>query len=81
MHEEDKIVAWLKEIKFQKQIVGGVKEQDVWKKIRELHLLYLEAIAAERVRYKTHLNELHAGSDQSSLEEVIVTTEIGEAGE
>ena len=51
--EQQNIVEWLKKVRFQKQLFGGVSEQDVWKKIDELNKLYEAALAAERIRYET----------------------------
>ena len=45
--EQQNIVEWLKKVRFQKQLFGGVSEQDVWKKIDELNKLYEAALAAE----------------------------------
>ena len=55
--EQQNIVEWLKKVRFQKQLFGGVSEQDVWKKIDELNKLYEAALAAERIRYETLLQE------------------------
>lgn len=51
MNETTKIATWLEQVKFRKRLLGGVSEQDVWKKIEELHGLYLSALEAERLRY------------------------------
>ena len=40
--EQQNIVEWLKKVRFQKQLFGGVSEQDVWKKIDELGTAPLE---------------------------------------
>lgn len=55
--KEDQINAWLKQVKFKKSLFGGVKEEDVWKKLQELHALYREAIRGERLRYDALLEQ------------------------
>ncbi|MDO5408648.1 MAG: hypothetical protein Q4F28_15170 [Eubacteriales bacterium] len=59
--EQQHIVEWLKKVRFQKQLFGGVSEQDVWKKIDELNKLYEAALAAERIRYETLLETHQSG--------------------
>ncbi len=49
--EQLEIEKWLKEVEFRKRVVGGVDEQDVWKKINKLNDLYESALKAERIRY------------------------------
>ena len=60
--EQKTIVEWLKKVRFQKQLFGGVSEQDVWKKIDELNKLYDAVLAAERIRYETLIAEIKAGN-------------------
>lgn len=55
--EQRKMVDWLKNVCFKKQLFGGVSEADVWKKIEELNKLYEMALTAERIRYETLLQE------------------------
>ena len=55
--QEDRITEFLKSVKFRKQIFGGVREADVWKKIGELNELYRQGIIAERARYDALLAE------------------------
>lgn len=50
-HEQKKIADWLKTVRFRKQFIGGVDEQDVWAKIEELNEMYEKALSAERARY------------------------------
>ncbi|MGN0159315.1 MAG: hypothetical protein ACI39W_09325 [Brotaphodocola sp.] len=59
--EQKAIVEWLKKVRFQKQLFGGVSEADVWKKIDELNKLYDAALRAERIRYETLLAQNTAG--------------------
>ena len=56
--EHLKIIKWLKEVKFQKKLFGGVSEQDVWKKLEKLNEMYDAALVAERIRYDTLLEQL-----------------------
>ena len=60
--EQQKIIDWLKKVRFRRQLFGGVSEQDVWKKIDELNKLYDAALTAERVRYETLLAEQRTGN-------------------
>ncbi len=59
--EQQKIVEWLKKVRFKKQPFGGVSEADVWRKIDELNKLYDAALMAERIRYETLLEEIRSG--------------------
>ena len=54
---EERIVAFLQNVKFRRKIFGGVDERDVWQKIEQLNELYKQALFAERVRYDTLLQE------------------------
>lgn len=51
--ELDKIAEWIKDVKFKKQLIGGLNQLDVWNKLEELNTMYEEALRAERVRYDT----------------------------
>ena len=55
--EEKRIAAWLKKLKFRKQLFGGVSEANVWRRIDELNELYERALIAERARYDALLEE------------------------
>ena len=55
--EQEEIIDWLEKVKFTKQFIGGVNEQDVWNKIHELNNMYEAALRAERVRYDALLEE------------------------
>ena len=55
--EQEEIINWLEKVKFSKQLLGGVNEQDVWKKINELNEMYEAALRAERIRYDALLEE------------------------
>ena len=54
-HEQQKIAEWLRTVKFRKQMIGGISEQDVWQKIEQLNEMYEKALSAERARYDTLL--------------------------
>ena len=56
--EHLQIIKWLKEVKFQRKLFGGVSEQDVWKKLEKLNEMYDVALTAERIRYDTLLEQL-----------------------
>lgn len=49
--EQEKLIEWMQTVKFQKVLIGGVDEAQVWRKLEELNQLYDAAIRAERVRY------------------------------
>lgn len=65
-HEQARIQAWLKQVRFQKTTFGGVSEADVWKKIGELNTLYEAALSAERARYDALLAQQKSGGDDYS---------------
>lgn len=65
-HEQAKLQAWLKQVRFQKAVFGGVSEADVWKKIGELNALYEAALSAERARYDALLAQQKSGGDDYS---------------
>ena len=60
---EDRIAAWLREVKFRKRVFGGVDEADVWERFRALNDMYREAWIAERARYDALLAEREKGVD------------------
>lgn len=49
--EQQEIVDWYRKVKFKKNLLGGVDEVQMWKKLEELYGLYANAIRAERARY------------------------------
>ena len=55
--QEAKIASWLRDVKFRRQIFGGVSERDVWTKISQLNEMYNQAILAERARCEALLAE------------------------
>lgn len=48
--QQKAITDWLQQVKFKRSFFGGVREEDVWKKMSELNALYEKALAAERIR-------------------------------
>lgn len=56
-HEQERIRQWLTQVKFRKNLFGGVDEADVWKKLGELNSLYEAALSAERARYDALLSQ------------------------
>ena len=53
--EQLEIVEWYRTVKFRKNLLGGVDEVQMWKKLEELYGLYENAIRAERARYNALL--------------------------
>ncbi|HEY9574154.1 MAG TPA: hypothetical protein VIR32_01305 [Lachnospiraceae bacterium] len=49
--ERAEIIDWLKKLKLQKKLFGGVDERTVWKKMLELDGLYAKALEAQKNRY------------------------------
>ena len=50
MSKEKEILDWCNNTKFRKKILGGVDEEDVWKKIKDLIEMYEEELKYERAR-------------------------------
>ncbi len=55
--EHQKMLEWLKTVRFRRALVGGLDEADVWKKLEELNNLYDACLVAERARYDALLEE------------------------
>ncbi len=55
--ERKEIISWLKSVRFRHRLFGGVDEKDVWKRIKELDILYTKALEAERIQYDVLLAE------------------------
>ena len=65
--EQQEIVEWYRKVKFKKNLLGGVDEVQMWKKLEELYGLYANAIRAERARYDALLNlSVACGGSSSS---------------
>ena len=55
--EQEAIIQWFRTVKFRKNLLGGVDEASMWKKLEELYALYEAAIRAERTRYNVLLEQ------------------------
>ena len=55
--EQLAIIQWFLTVKFRKNLLGGVDEAAMWKKLEELYALYEAAIRAERTRYNVLLEQ------------------------
>ena len=66
--EQRRIAEYLKQVKFRKQLFGGVSERDVWKKIGELNEMFNSALVAERARYDALLEQQRAGLETEDPE-------------
>ena len=55
--EQEAIIQWFRTEKFSKNLLGGVDEAAMWKKLEELYALYEAAIRAERTRYNVLLEQ------------------------
>ncbi|MCD8396280.1 MAG: hypothetical protein LUD12_03690 [Lachnospiraceae bacterium] len=64
--EHQKMLDWLKTVKFRKTLVGGVREEDVWRKLEELNRLYEGALVAERAAAEARFHD-YADSAESEL--------------
>ena len=66
--EQRRIAEYLKQVKFRKQLFGGVSERDVWKKIGELNEMFNAALVAERARYDALLEQQRASLETEDPE-------------
>lgn len=55
--EQAELLEWFRSVRFQKKLIGGVDEAQLWRKLEELNRLYDAAIRAERTRYDVLLAE------------------------
>ena len=55
--EQEAIIQWFRTVKFRKNLLGGVDEAAMWKRLEELYALYEAAIRAERTRYNVLLEQ------------------------
>lgn len=51
------VAEFLKAMKFQKKLLGGVSEADVWRRLELLDEQYRAVFEAQRIRYETLLEE------------------------
>lgn len=56
----EEIAIWLQELRFRKRKLGGVDEEDVWKKLEQLHGEYLSAFDAQKERFSALIEERNA---------------------
>lgn len=66
--EQQKIAKWLKKLKFHKGLFGGVREQEVWKRMNELNAMYEVALAAERARCDALIEQARRTAADSARE-------------
>ena len=62
--EQEAIIQWFRTVKFRKNLLGGVDEAVMWKKLEELYALYEAAIRAERTRYNVLLEASGTGEPE-----------------
>ena len=82
--EQEAIIQWFRTVKFRKNLLGGVDEASMWKKLEELYALYEAAIRAERTRYNVLLAEqkgLPLNAEPDSLAKGSPTRGAGERSE
>lgn len=48
---------WLNSVEFEKQLIGGVSEKDVWKKFLQLNKMYEKAFHEQKLKYEAKLKE------------------------
>lgn len=65
-HVQATILPWLKKLRFRKCLFGGVREEDVWKKMEELNALYEAALVAEQARYDALLQAQQKAGEEHS---------------
>ena len=65
----DDIAELFKTLRFRKQIVGGVSEIDVWKKLNKIQEEYRSAYEIQQERYEARLQE--RDEETASLREQI----------
>ena len=63
----DDIAGIFEKMRFRKKLIGGVDEQDVWKKRDDLQKAYRSAYEAQQVRYEAILeaNGIKIGEESS----------------
>lgn len=62
--EHQKMLEWLKTVKFKRSLVNGVDEVDVWRKLEELNNLYEASLIAERAGYEALLDEYETSAKE-----------------
>ena len=67
----DDIAGIFEKMRFRKKLIGGVDEQDVWKKLDDLQKAYRSVYEAQQVRYEAILeaNGIKNGEESSDEDE------------
>lgn len=55
--ESKEISSYLKSLKFKKKIIGGIDEEDVWKKIKKLDELYQKELDYMKKEYEEKIQK------------------------
>ena len=79
--EQEAIIQWFRTVKFRKNLLGGVDEAAMWKKLEELYALYEAAICAERTRYNVLLEASPSKPDGFATSPDRATTTTAASGE
>ena len=79
--EQEAIIRWFRTVKFRKNLLGGVDEAAMWKKLEELYALYEAAIRAERTRYNVLLETSPSKPDGFATSPDRATTTTAASGE
>ena len=79
--EQEAIIQWFRTVKFRKNLLGGVDEAAMWKKLEELYVLYEAAIRAERTRYNVLLEASPSKPDGFATSPDRATTTTAASGE
>ena len=79
--EQEAIIQWFRTVKFRKNLLGGVDEAAMWKKLEELYALYEAAIRAERTRYNVLLEASPSKPDGFATSPDRATTTTAASGE
>ena len=79
--EQEAIIQWFRTVKFRKNLLGGVDEAAMWKKLEELYALYEAAIRAERTRYNVLLETSPSKPDGFATSPDRATTTTAASGE
>lgn len=53
----EEVADFIKSLRFRKTLLGGVSEENVWKKLEELNNEYKSVFDAQEVRYQALLQE------------------------
>lgn len=53
--KRDALANWFEQVRFKRQLIGGVDERDVWKKLEALQALYRQIEAEQKAAYEALL--------------------------